>query len=307
MSVRSVNVARGLVERRQVLRELEGLDPDQDARRMSEIVLGRLFHDAVLHQAMYTVGIWRQAAVGTIAPILARRGRGETLHAPQKRADDSLLLIGLMYRHGHSTPDGARTIGRLAQIHKSFPIPPDDYRYTIATFCYEPLRILEVLGIQGLTDREARAMYVFWTGVAQRWGIEIPGDQVSFRAWYHDYEQRAYRRTDDGVAVARATEKAFLDRWAPGPLRPVGAQVLRAMSDDHLLDTHGLSPARPGARWATALAVSAYLRTRRVVPGPVRDDLLIQPWSAEYGEHPDSSRVGPSWAADIQAKEPMAS
>jgi hypothetical protein len=78
------------------------------------------------------------------------------------------------------------------------------------------------------------------------------------------------------------------------------------MSDDHLLDTVGLSTARPAMRRATAIAVGGYLRGRRLVPGPVRDDLLIRPWSTEYGQDPDPARIGPAWAADIQAKEPVA-
>jgi hypothetical protein len=184
-----------LAERRDVLRELERLDPEQDAHRITQLVLGRIFCDAFFHQALFTVAYWRQTAVETIAPVLARRGYGDTLRSTRKRNDDSLLFFGLIYRDGHHTPEGGRTIGRLAEIHKSFSIPLDDYRYTIASFCYEPLRIPELLGVKGLTDREARAMYLFWMGVARRWGIDIPEDQVAFRRWFHAYEQRTYRRT----------------------------------------------------------------------------------------------------------------
>ncbi|HEY3605215.1 MAG TPA: oxygenase MpaB family protein [Sporichthyaceae bacterium] len=290
--------------RRDVLRELDRLDPETDYHRMTQIVLGRIFCDGFFHQALFTVAYWRQTSVETIAPVLARRGYGNTLTETRKRNDDSLLFFGLIYRDGPCSAEGKRTIGRLAEIHKTFEIPMDDYRYTIASLCFEPMRLPAILGVKrGLTEREARALFLFWRGVGREWGVDIPEEQQEFRAWFHDYEQRTYVRSDDGVAIARAMEKAWLDRWAPGVLRPIGAQVLRAMGDDHLLNAVDMRPAHPLMKGLTSLAVKAYLSGRRLIPGPVRDDMLMTPWAAEYGGIPDSSVVGPRWARDIQVPE----
>jgi hypothetical protein len=98
-------------------------------------------------------------------------------------------------------------------------------------------------------------------------------------------------------------EKAFLDRWAPGVLRPLGAQLLRAMATDDLLQAVDLPPAHPVMKRLSSLAVAAYLRGRRLIPGPVREDLLMTPWTAEYGTIPDSAVVGPKWAKEIQAPD----
>jgi hypothetical protein len=294
----------GLRARRDVLRELDRLDPETDYHRMTQIVLGRIFCDGFFHQALFTVAYWRQTSVETIAPVLVRRGYGNTLTETRKRNDDSLLFFGLIYRDGPESAEGQRTISRLAEIHKTFDIPMDDYRYTIASLCFEPVRLPALLGVKrGLTDREARAIFLFWRGVGRQWGLDIPEEQAEFRAWFHDYEKRTYRRTEDAIAITRAMEKAFLDRWAPGPLRPIGAQLLRAMSDDHLLDTVDLKPAHPAMKRVLSLAIAAYLRGRRVIPGPVRDDLLMAPWTEEYGTIPDSSVVGPKWAKEIQAPD----
>jgi hypothetical protein len=293
-----------LRNRRAVLRELDRLDPETDYHRMTQIVLGRLFCDGFFHQALFTVAYWRQTSVETIAPILVRRGYGNTLTETRKRNDDSLLFFGLIYRDGPCSAQGRRTISRLAEIHKTFDIPMDDYRYTIASLCFEPVRLPGLMGVRGLTEREARAIFLFWREVGRQWGVDIPEEQDEYRAWFFDYEKRTYRRTDDGIAITRAMEKAFLDRWAPGPLRPIGVQLLRAMSDDHLLTTVGLKPAHPVMKKVLSLAVAAYLKGRRIIPGPVRDDLLMTPWTEEYGQIPDSSVVGPKWAKDIQAPEP---
>jgi hypothetical protein len=293
----------GLRERRAVLRELDGLDPETDYHRITQIALGRLFCDAFFHQALFTVAYWRQTAVQTIAPVLVRRGYGNTLTETRKRNDDTLLFFGLIYRDGPCSAAGKRTIGRLAEIHKTFDIPMDDYRYTIASLSFEPLRIPELLGVRGLTAKEARALFLFWREVGREWGVDLPEEQEELRAWFHAYERRTYVRSDDGIAIARAMERAFLDRWAPGRLRPLGAQVLRALADDHLLNAVDLRPAHPVVKRLTALAVAAYLRGRRLLPGPARDDLLMTPWTQEYGQIPDSSAVGPKWARHIQAPQ----
>jgi ER-bound oxygenase mpaB/B'/Rubber oxygenase, catalytic domain len=296
---------QGLRERRAVLRELDRLDPETDWHRITQIVLGRIYCDAFFHQALFTVAYWRQTAVETIAPVLVRRGYGNTLTETRKRNDDTLLFFGLIYRDGPCSVEGRRTIGRLVEIHQGFDIPMDDYRYTIASLSFEPLRIPALLGVRGLTTTEARALFLFWRGVGRQWGVDIPEEQEEFGAWFHAYEQRTYGRTADGIAIARAMEKAFLDRWAPGVLRPLGAQVLRALADDHLLQAVDLRPAHPVIKRLTALAVAGYLRARRLVPGPAREDLLTTPWTAEYGTVPDSSVIGPKWARHIQAPGPQ--
>jgi hypothetical protein len=291
--------------RRAVLTELETLDPEIDDHRITQIVLGSMFSDAFFHQALFTVAYWRQVAVASIAPVIARRGVGDTLSNTRKRTDDTLLFFGFIYRDGYAAEPGTATIDRLSEIHKTFPeITMDDYRYTIATLCFEPVRIPEILGVRGLTAKEQRALFLFWTRVAERWGVRIPEGQAEFRAWFHDYERRSYRRSQDAVDVALAMEKAFLDRWAPGPLRPVGQQVLRAFSDAPLLDAVDMPPANPAMKKLVALAVDGYLRGRRIVPGP-RTDMLCAPWAKhEYGAVPAPSEVGPAWAAGIQAPAP---
>lgn len=303
MSVR-LDPRPSLRERRSVLTELETLEPETDYHRMTSLVLGRVFSDAFFHQALFSVAYWRQTAVETIAPVLARRGYGDTLSGMRKRNDDTMLFFGFIYRDGANTDAGRRTIGRLAEIHKTFDIPMDDFRYTIATLCFEPVRLPELLGIpNALTEREQRAIFLFWRGVGREWGVDIPEDQAEYRAWFHDYEKRTYKRTDDGMAIAKAMEAAFTERFTPGPLREIGSQFLRSLSDDFLLSSVGMEPPHPAMKKASTLAVKAYLAGRRLLPAPARDDLLIAPWTREYGRVPDSSEIGPKWARGIQAPD----
>lgn len=288
--------------RREVLDRLAKLDPDTDHHEYTNLLLGQVFPDAWFHQALFTVAYYRQVAVRSIGPIIGRRGYGPTLTDTTKRTDDSLLFFGLLYRDGHASAEGRTTIDRLSAIHKTFDIKMDDYRYTIASLCYEPVRIPEMLGVDALTAPEQRALFLFWTGVGREWGVEIPEDQAGFRRWFHEYERTEYERTDDAVNVSLAMEKCFLDRWAPGPLRPLGSQFLRALCDDHLLATVDMQPAPVAMRKAVRVAVDVYFRGRRRFPGPARADNIIRPWTTEYGRIPESSEVGPDWARAIQAE-----
>ena len=291
--------------RREVLAEIARLDPETDPEQITKLALGTVFSDAFFHGALFTVAYWRQVAVETIAPTIARRGYGDTLSGTKKRTNDTLLFFGLIYRDGYSTPGGKQTIDRLSAIHKTFEIPMDDYRYTLASLCYEPVRIPELLGVAGLTAAEQRAIYLFWTGVGKRWGIDVPeadhaDGQREYRAWFHDYERRTYKRSKDAIDVAKAMEKVYLDRFAPGPLRPIGRQVLRSMSDELLLDTVDMPAPTAAGRRLTKLAIDAYIRGRRILPGPLTDQ-LCGPWAKpEYGTVPPSSEVGPTWASNIQ-------
>src|SRR5690242_4223391 len=102
---------------------------------MSQILLGSMFSDQFFNHAVFCVSYWRQVAVRTIAPVIARYGAGDTLKNVEKRTNDTLIFFGFIYRDGFASERGGRTIDRLAAIHRTFDIIPDDFRYTIATLC----------------------------------------------------------------------------------------------------------------------------------------------------------------------------
>lgn len=305
VAAKVTRVTEGVRARRAVIKEIEALDPEVDYHRITQLTLGRVFSDAFFHQALFSVAYYRQVAVETIGPIIARRGYGDTLTQLKKRNDDSLLFFGLIYRDGPDHPEGQRTIDRLSAIHKTFDIKNDDYRYTIASLCFEPVRMPELLGIKNaLTAKEQRALFLFWRNVGREWGVDIPEEEAEdFRRWFDKYEEDTYVASDDCHDVSLAMEKVFLDRFTPwGPLRWVGSQFLKSLADDRLLEAARFDPPHPVMKQASKVAVKAYLKGRRILPGPVRENALIDPWTQEYGQIPDSSVVGPKWAKEIQVE-----
>lgn len=295
------NPFKELKARRAVSRRLAALNPETDYHEISRLVVGRVFADAFFNDALFTVAYWRQIAVRTIAPVLHQNGRGKT-YQTTKRVDDSLLFFGFLYRDGWRTPSAGATIDRLAAIHESFRIPPDDFRYTLSGLCFEAVRIPEILGCQVLSDSEARALFLFWREVGRRWGIEVPEEQAAFRAWMEHYEHTVYERTPEGPGLAVAMGDNFCKRFFPGPFKWLGYTLLRCSADDHLLDTVGQPHPSKAARKVVGLFVRAYAAFRRWIPASSGPQLLRQ-WNREYGEALDPLVIGPDWARKITPQD----
>ncbi|MEA2843427.1 MAG: hypothetical protein QOJ69_1098 [Actinomycetota bacterium] len=290
-----------LRSRRAAGTELESLDPEVDHVRMTQLTVGRLFCDPVFVMLLTTVAYWRNTAIPSVARILARKGDGETLSDPHKRLDDTLAFFGFMYRDGCESQAAGATLDRVVAIHERFPaIRADDFRYTLTTLCFEPVRIPEILGVPGLTGAEARALFLAWRNIGRRMGIDMPEEQADFRAWMVDYEAREFAYTPEAADLAQAVGEDCVQRYFPGPAGRLGWGMLRSMADDRLLRAIGQPPPSAAMRRLTALITRAYVGGRRVVPGPDRDN-LVAPWTKAYGPCPSPSDVGPGWAADITA------
>lgn len=283
--------------RRALRQQIAELNTETDFHLISKLVVGHVFSDAFFVDTLFTVAYWRQIAVRTIAPVLHQNGKGNT-YQTTKRVDDTLLFFGFLYRDGWQSMQAGATIDRLAAIHESFPIPPDDFRYTAASLCFEAVRIPEILGIRILTDDEARSLFLFWREIGRRWGIDIPEEQQEFRAWMESYESEVYERTPEGPAMAIAMAEDYCRRFFPGPLKWLGYTVLRCCSDRFLLDTVGQPHPSAMTRKVMSALISVYSMVRRLLPASSGPQLL-RPWNREYGVKLDPMVVGPEWAKKI--------
>jgi hypothetical protein len=289
-----------LKARRALRRQIAELNPETHYHLLSKLVVGHVFSDAFFVDTLFTVAYWRQIAVRTIAPVLHQNGKGKT-YETAKRVDDTLLFFGFIYRDGWQSMQAGATIDRLAAIHERFAIPPDDFRYTAASLCFEAVRIPEILGLRVLTDAEARALFLFWRDVGRRWGIDIPEEQAEFRAWMEGYERAAYERTPEGPAMAKAMGDDYCRRFFPGPFKRIGYTILRCCSDRFLLDSVGQPYPWVITRKVVGALIRVYVLLRRLVPASSGPQLL-RPWNNEYGAALDPMVVGPEWTKKIAPK-----
>lgn len=286
--------------RRKVAAEIEALDPEVDYTAINKLLIGKVFGDPLFFDAVFTLAYWRQIAVRTIAPVLHQAGSGAT-YDTNKRVDDTLLFFGFIQRDGPDSERGGQTIDRLAALHQGFPIPPDDYRYTCASLCFEAVRIPEILGCPGLTEKEQRALFLFWRGVGRRWGMDIPENQAEFRAWWEQYERDTYQLSPEGPGLAVAMADDFCRRFFPGPLKKLGYIVIRSFGDDFLCDVVGQPRVKPITRAAVGKAIGVYVRARRFLPAS-SEVRLLGAWANLYPAEPTPEDIGPTWSEGLTAE-----
>jgi hypothetical protein len=253
-----------MLNRNRWLREVEGLDPERDAQRI-------VFIDAALEfpwdtQRSLELAFYRTYAIPSIAELLD--STGEFTSRPQKRYDDTQILISAFCEHGYDSEFGRRAIRRMNRIHGGFAIGNEDYLYVLSTMVFEPIRWNVRFGWRPLLEIERQATFFFWRRVGQLMGIhDLPESYPDFERFNVEFERQRFGYTDAGHRVAAATRDMFLG-WFPGVPKRVGRPLVYALLDEPLLDALGFPHVSPALRRVAQAAVRA--RSRAVGRMPAR-------------------------------------
>lgn len=249
--------------RYRVLDLIQTLDPERDHERI--VRLSGLWDFPWDGARALELALFRTFAVPTIGGLLYRTG--EFTQRPQKRYDDTELLIAEFIEHGYSSERGRRAIARMNAIHARHHIGNDDFLYVLSTFVFEPSRWNARFGWRPLSAVERRAGFVFWREIGVRMGITgIPETVEEFEAFNVAYERERFRHTAKNAAVARATLELFCSWYLPRPLWPLGAQAVCAILDEPLREALGLPAPHPLARRLVPAALRARARVLRRLP-----------------------------------------
>ncbi len=217
------------------IRRLDPVEDHQEIVRLSGMVDFPWDVTRALEFALF-----RTFASPRISGLLARTG--EFTRRPQRRYDDTDLLIATFVEHGYDRPQGQQAIERMNTPHGRFRIRNLDHLYVLSTFVFEPQRWIDRYGWRGLTYNEREAGFRFWREVGVRMGIDdLPADRRSFEAFNRAYEREHFRYARSNEAVARATLGLFVGWLLPPPLRGLGERGVRALMDPPLLDAFGFA------------------------------------------------------------------
>jgi hypothetical protein len=226
------------------LHEIERLDPEGDCQRIVHLSFGYEFcwdSTRALELALY-----RTYCVPSISGLLDHTG--EFYRHPQRRYDDTAILIAEMCEWGFEQGRGRDALERINWAHSHFKIANEDFLYVLSTFVYEPIRWIDRYGWRSTSQHEKLAFYYFWRDVGVRMGIHaIPSTYEAFESWTRDYEQKTFRYTETNRKVGAATRDLFAS-WYPGPLTPVVRAAIHALLDDALLTAFGFPRPMPGMR-----------------------------------------------------------
>jgi ER-bound oxygenase mpaB/B'/Rubber oxygenase, catalytic domain len=244
------------------LRELQRLDPERDAQRI-------VFVDGALEfpwdtQRALELAFYRSYAVPSIAELLA--STHELTDRPQRRYDDTQILISTFCELGYDSELGKRAIRRMNQLHGRFRIANDDFLYVLSTMIFEPIRWNARFGWRPLLELEQRATFFFWREVGERMAIKgIPATYDAFERFNVEFERERFAYTDAGHRVAAATRDLFLD-WLPGVPKSLGRPILHALLDPPLLEALGFPQPPPALRRSVEQAMRTRSAVVRVLP-----------------------------------------
>lgn len=192
------------------------------------------------------IALFRTFCVPSIAVLLDRTA--EFHQRPQKRYDDTGLMVALILKWGHDTPQGQSVIQRMNQIHGRFSICNTDFLYVLSTFIYEPVRWIERFGWRSLTPLEKQAMFYFWFSIGQQMEIQdIPTSYDTFEQYNLEYEREHFRYNTANQRVGESTLKLFLS-WFPSPLRPAVQPMIYALLDERMIQAFGFPSPQPWQR-----------------------------------------------------------
>ncbi|MDH6282460.1 hypothetical protein M2280_003691 [Prescottella agglutinans] len=241
---------------------LEVLDPETHDQDILRITAGYEFPWD--YQRSLEFALFRTYCVPSISELLARTGEFE--HRPQKRYDDTSLLMGELVEHGYDSERGRQSLRNINRMHGRYTISNDDMRYVLSTFVYDPIDWIDRYGWRRLHPHERLASYHFYRQVGIRMGIkDIPDSYQEFHRFKTDYEREHFVYSDDNHRIGTYTLRLF-QSWYPAVLeRPVAAAVY-ALIDDRMSTAFGFPKGSARLRAAAEAGLRARSGVVRLLP-----------------------------------------
>ncbi|MEE2030831.1 oxygenase MpaB family protein [Rhodococcus chondri] len=233
---------------------IETLDPVTRHQDIVRITAGYEFPWD--YQRSLEFALFRTYCVPTISELLARTGEFE--HRPQKRYDDTALLMAELIEHGYDAERGRESLRNINRMHGKYSIDNDDMLYVLSTFVYDPLDWIDKYGWRRLHPNERLASYYFYRQVGIRMGIkDIPETFQDFHRFKLEYERTHFVYSDDNHRIGTYTLNLFKS-WYPASLGPAVEKVVYSLIDDRMASAFGFPK---GSARMRAIAESA-LRAR---------------------------------------------
>lgn len=178
--------------------------------------------------------LYRTYAVPEISSLLAVTGKFE--RAPQRRYDDTQLLLAFPVENGLDSKVGCEAIQRINDIHANYSIRNELYLYVLSTFIFEPIRWMEKYGRRPFVMEEKKAWFLYYRQFGERLNIlDIPRSITEFELYNRDFESRYFRYKPSNKLIAAKTRDLLLGFYLPKKLVPYFRPVVYSLLDETLL------------------------------------------------------------------------
>ncbi|MFD5507659.1 oxygenase MpaB family protein [Streptomyces sp. NPDC059761] len=244
------------------LREILRLDPDKDFLAIYRLTTTYEFPWDFTRAL--ELALLRTYAVPSIGRLLAETA--EFTERPQKRYDDTSLLLDAVVEHGFESETGRTAIRRVNQMHRAYDISNEDMRYVLSTFVVIPARWLDAYGWRTLTHHERRASANYYAELGRHMGIkDIPGSYEEFEETMNAYEEAHFGWDQGGREVADSTI-GLMASWYPAPLAPAARALALSLLDEPLLSAFRYESPRPQVKRLFRGALKLRGRAVRLLP-----------------------------------------
>lgn len=268
-----------------VLHEIERLDPERDNQRIMHLSFGYEFSwDSI---RALEIALYRTYCVPSISKLLDRTG--EFYRQPQRRYDDTAILMAEICEWGYEEGRGRKAVERVNWAHSHFKISNQDFLYVLSTFLFEPIRWIDAFSWRRLSGTERLGYYYFWRGVGRAMNIpNIPPTLDDFERWSTEYEREHFRFSETNQRVGAATRDLFA-AWFPRFTAPLVHYSIYALLDRPMLEAFGFPSPIPGTGPLLRGALRARGRLARWLPVRRKPHFFTD---GRNRTHPDGYEVG---------------
>ncbi len=240
------------------LKKIKQLDPENDHWEISR--LSTMYDFPWDYNRALELALFKTFASPSISKILHSSRQFEKF--PQKRYDDTDLILSEILENGIDSGRGKATIERLNFIHSHFNISNEDYLFVLSTFVFEPKRWIDKYGWRKLHEKELIAGYKIWQDIGKAMHIEnIPEKSETLFEFYEDYQKRNFVFAPENKKVGDATIQLLLGWYLPTPLFSLAKPFVFSIMDENLIRAMGYK--NPPA-WIRFL-VNSFFKMRIVV------------------------------------------
>jgi ER-bound oxygenase mpaB/B'/Rubber oxygenase, catalytic domain len=283
-----------MMRRHSILDEIRSLDPVKDHQRI--VHLSTCYEFPFDTTRSLEFALFRTYAVPSIGALLDQTG--EFAQRPQKRYDDTDLIVSELMEWGYDSERGAKALRRMNQIHGRFEIANEDYQYVLSTFIFEPIRWNARFGWRVMCEQEKLGMFHFWSEVGRRMNItDIPASYEAFDRFNRAFEQAHFRYSEASHRVGQATYNLFAG-WFPRIVQPLVRRAIHAMLDEPLRKAFGFPRPSRLLGWLLPRVLRLRARFLRLLPPRRRPRLRTEMAHPTYPHGYGIESLGPPLEPD---------
>lgn len=214
------------------LKKIEQMDALRDHSQIVKIMVSYEFPWDF--QRSYVEMVFVRFFAGTRMAGLVH-GRGYAQAHPQRRYDDTSIMLFEMIKHGYDSVQGRACIERMNYIHGHFPICNEDFAYITASLILEPIYWNKRFGWRLMSENEKKAWLCFWLEIGKRMHIQnLPKSLEEMETFKLEYETQLVRKSQATKQLGSLFVE-LVSSWFPLVPTPIVGILLRCLLDDSSL------------------------------------------------------------------------